>query len=108
MGYMIYDGTARITFDDRVLAHLEGVIVNKLRRKESFAMSWREAPEGGDGRSTIWLDVALPLRFRYDGSRSPQISREWIERLATSAPSATGLIVTSENGEPAVGFTQDR
>lgn len=108
MGYLIYDSTARITFEDRVLAHLEVVIINKLRRKESFAMSWREAQEGGDGRSTIWLDVALPLRFRYEGSRAPHLSREWIERLAESASSSTGLIVVGEDGEPVVGLTQDR
>lgn len=108
MGYMIYDGTARITFDDRVLAHLEVVIVNKLRRKESFAMSWRESQDGGDGRSTVWLDVALPLRFRYEGSRVPQLDRDWIERLAESASSSTGLIVVDENGQTLVGYTQDR
>lgn len=108
MGYMVYDGTARITFDDRVLAHLEVVIVNKLRRKESFAMSWREVQTNGDGRSTIWLDVALPLRFRYEGSRAPQLDREWIARLADSASSSTGLIVTDEEGNPVTGMTQDR
>lgn len=108
MGYLVYNGTARIMFDDRVLAHLEVVIVNKLRRKESFAMSWRESADNGDGRSTIWLDVSLPLRFRYEGSRAPQLSREWIERLAESASSSTGLIVTGEDGEPVAGLTQDR
>jgi hypothetical protein len=33
MGYLVYDGHTRITFDDRVLAHIEVVIVNKLRRE---------------------------------------------------------------------------
>lgn len=107
MGYLVYDSQTRIGFDDRVLAHLEVVIVNKLRRKESFAVSWRESHDGGSGRTTIWLDVSIPLRFRYDGSRAPKLSREWVELMAESATSSTGLIVTDEDGEPAIGFTQD-
>lgn len=108
MGYLIYDGTTRITFDDRVLAHLEVVIINKLRRKESFAMTWREPQDEGEGRSTIWFDVALPLRFWYEDSRVPHLDRDWIERLAELASSTTGLIVVDEDGQPVVGFTQDR
>jgi hypothetical protein len=37
MGYLMYDGDTRINFDDRVLAHLEMVIINKLRRREAFS-----------------------------------------------------------------------
>jgi len=107
MGYLVYDGDTRVTFDDRVLTHLEVVIVNKLRRKESFAVSWREPQDNGSGRTTIWLDVSIPLRFRYDGSRAPKLSREWVERMAESATSATGLIVTDEDGEPATGCTRE-
>ncbi|WP_158863050.1 DUF7882 family protein [Leifsonia sp. AG29] len=106
MGYLMYDSSTRIEFDDRVLAHLEVLIVSKLRRKESFALSWREAPEGGDGRTTIWLDVSIPLRFRYVGSRPPGISREWIERLSLAASTGSGLLVMDEDGNPAVGHTQ--
>jgi hypothetical protein len=97
MGTLIYDGTA-IHFDDRTLAHLQIVIVNKLRRHEGFAMSWRDAPEVGDGRSTIWLDPSIPLYFKFDGSRVPVISREWLDILTESADHSTGLIVTNEEG----------
>ena len=99
MGSLIYKGSV-IDFDDRLLAHLEIVIVNKLRRRESFAMSWRDAAAVGDGRSTIWLDAATPLYFKFVGSRVPRINRDWIERLADSAASSTGLIVCAEDGEP--------
>ncbi|WP_426625323.1 ATP-dependent DNA ligase [Leifsonia sp. McL0607] len=99
MGSLVYDSSV-IEFDDRVLAHLQVVIVNKLRRRESFAMSWRDCPEVGDGRSTIWLDPSIPLYFKFEGSRVPAINRDWIERLAESANSSTGLIVFDEDGEP--------
>src|SRR5690606_19485112 len=72
VGSLIY-GTSgiEISFDDRVLAHLELVINAKLRRRESFMLSWRDSTAVGDGRSSIWLDTAIPLYFRYSGSRIP-------------------------------------
>jgi hypothetical protein len=108
MGYLVYDSSTQITFDDRVLAHLEVVIVSKLRRKESFALSWRESPDNGDGRTTVWIDPSIPLRFRYSGSRPPSLDREWMERLAAAAASSTGLIAVDEDGQPAVGSTHER
>ena len=103
MGYLAYEGLM-IEFDDRLLVHLEIVIVNKLRRRESFSMSWRDAPEIGHGRSTIWLDPSIPLYFKFDGSRSPAIDRDWLEALGESAAGPHGLIVTDENGDsPPVG-----
>jgi hypothetical protein len=97
MGTLIYDSTI-IEFDDRLLLHLQIVIVNKLRRHESFAMTWRDAPEIGDGRSTIWLDPSIPLYFKFSGSRTPSVNRDWLEILAESASSANGLIVVDEDG----------
>lgn len=99
MGSLTYHN-AVIAFEDRVLAHLQVVIVNKLRRRESFVMSWRNPEESGDGRSIIWLDPSIPLYFTFEGSRSPQIDRAWLERLTESANSSSGLIVTDEAGQP--------
>lgn len=99
MGSLIYDSTV-IEFDDRLLLHLQIVIVNKLRRRESFAMSWRDAAEVGDGRSTIWLDPSIPLYFKFSGSRMPAVDRDWVELLAESAASSTGLVVVDEDGQP--------
>ncbi|MGH1548023.1 ATP-dependent DNA ligase [Leifsonia poae] len=101
MGHLIY-GNMRVEFEDRVLAHLQIVIVNKLRRSESFAVSWRDANEVGDGRSAIWVDPSIPLYFKFDGSRAPDIDREWLLRLADSADSSTGLIVAGRDGEAVV------
>lgn len=97
MGSLTYDNTV-IEFEDRLLLHLQIVIVNKLRRRESFAMSWRDAPEVGDGRSTIWLDPSIPLFFKFSGSRTPSVNRDWIELLAESASSSSGLVVVDEDG----------
>jgi hypothetical protein len=92
MGQLIYDrSTAEIQMDDRTLAHLQIVIISKLRRQESFAFSWKEPVSSGDGRSTIWIYPTVSLRFRFDGSRQPSINQAWISALATSANSGSGL-----------------
>jgi hypothetical protein len=109
MGTLIYDGQA-IEFDDRLLAHLQIVIVQKLTRRESFLMSWLNAVSIGDGRTSIWLDHTIPLRFHFLGSRTPEINRDWLERLTGSAASSTGLIVYGEDGSLArcTGMVQQR
>lgn len=38
MGSLFYDRTAFFEMDDRTLAHLRAVILDKLRRDESFAL----------------------------------------------------------------------
>ena len=97
MGSLIYDGWT-IEFDDRLLAHLHLVIMQRLRNQQSFAMSWVNAVENGDGRGSIWLHPSGDLAFRFTGSRMPTINAEWIARLTESANSSQGLIVTGENG----------
>ncbi|MFD3444536.1 hypothetical protein ACFDTO_08055 [Microbacteriaceae bacterium 4G12] len=52
MGTLFY-GASRleVTFDDRVLAHLQIVMTSKLRRHESFMLSWSVDRTDGSGRS---------------------------------------------------------
>lgn len=102
MGCLIYAGVC-VGFDDLLLAHLQIVVINKLRRRHSFAVSWRDSTEVGDGRSAIWLDPTIPVCFRFDTARLPEIDRGWLAALTESADSSTGLIVTGADGEPALG-----
>ncbi|WP_199241060.1 DUF7882 family protein [Naasia lichenicola] len=97
MGSLRYDGVV-VHVDDRTLSHLQIVIVNKLRRNQSFLMSWKDSPEVGDGRSSIWLHPQMLLHFKFEGSKAPTINEEWLKTLAESADSSRGLIVTSELG----------
>ncbi|WP_207454498.1 DUF7882 family protein [Herbiconiux sp. SYSU D00978] len=92
MGTLSYDG-ATVEFDDRLLAHLQIVIVNKFRRNESFAISWLNSLADGDGRSSIWLTPTTPAFFRFAGSRAIAIDQKWVQVLSESANSSTGLIV---------------
>jgi hypothetical protein len=97
MGTITYDGMV-VEFDDRLLAHLQIVIVQKFRAREAFLMSWLDALNDGDGRSALWLTPDAPLHFKFNGSRPPLIDRGWLEVLQRSAASGSGLLVQNSEG----------
>ncbi len=93
MGSLHY-GSPPATFelDDRTLAHVELVVLAKLRRDESFALTI-DQPKGG--RSTIWVSASATLRFDL-GSASHEINREWLDELIDSANTTAGMRVVPE------------
>jgi hypothetical protein len=91
MGTLRYDGQW-VEFDDELLTHLQIVIVGKLRRGESFLMTWRDSAERGDGRSSIWLHPSHSLTFHL--SDIAPVDEAWIQQLTRSANSPEGLVVT--------------
>ena len=98
MGTIYYGGGAMpIHIEDRALAHLKVVIATKLRRDESFTVSWRHPDDQPRGRSTIWLHPSIPLRFVFDDPEPAALSREWIEELANSASSTGGILLVAEH-----------
>ena len=102
MGTIYYGGSATpIHIEDRALAHLKVVIATKLRRGESFTVSWQHPDDEPRGRSTIWLHPSIPLRFVFDEPEPPPLSRQWIEDLAQSATSTGGVMLVAEHIEPA-------
>ncbi len=108
MGYLTYDSVRLdLRVEDRVLAHLHIVIINKLRRGESFPFSWKDPTEVGDGRSSIWLYPTVPLHFKFSGSRQPQINKSWLEVLYRAAESGQGLRVLDEPVEQADSVLSD-
>ena len=95
---MYYGGSATpIHIEDRALAHLKVVIATKLRRSESFTVSWRHPDDQPRGRSTVWLHPSIPLRFVFDDPEPPELSREWLEDLANSANSSGGIMLVAEH-----------
>lgn len=94
---MYYGGSGvPIHIEDRALAHLKVVIATKLRRSESFTVSWQHADDQPRGRSTIWLHPSIPLRFVFEQPDPPELSRQWIEQLARSANSSQGILLSAE------------
>lgn len=98
MGTIYYGGSATpIDIEDRALAHLKVVIATKLRRGESFTVSWRHPDDQDRGRSTLWVHPSIPLRFVFDDPEPSMLSREWIEELANSANSSGGIMLVAEH-----------
>ncbi|GLK15695.1 hypothetical protein [Herbiconiux flava] len=85
MGTLIYGGDFEIEIDDRMLAHLKIVIIGKLRRAESCALSWTVAKAQGSGRETIWINPSTALRFRFDTADRHPINPEWVAAIAETA-----------------------
>lgn len=99
MGLMFYGGAREpIWIEDRALAHLKVVIATKLRRNESFTLSWQH--HDGSGRSTIWLHPAIPLRFTFDDPEQPSLLPDWITAMANSANSSGGIALVPEDVDP--------
>lgn len=100
MGTLYYAETP-IHIEDRALAHLKTVISTKLRRAESFTLSWVHPADQDRGRSTIWLHTTIPLRFVFDDAEPPELNAKWVQDLARSANSSGGIMLVAEQIEPA-------
>lgn len=96
MGTIQYGNGEEIHIEDRALAHLKVVIATKLRRNESFTLSWRHPDGDPAGRSTIWLHPSIPLRFTFDEPEEPPLNPSWIQDLMQSASSTGGIGLIDE------------
>ena len=96
MGTLFYAQQA-IEMDDRTLAHLKVAVVTKLRRGESFSLSWKHRDDQPAGRTTIWMHESIPLRFEFDEIEPPPLHREWIEEILRSANTTGGIQLTAEH-----------
>ena len=92
MGMLVYNGRMTLTIDDRVLAHLQVVVINKLRRRESFTFTI----DDGAQEAVCWIGPSIPLEFVYSGNRRPLLNREWrpeqlMRRAHTGGPIVAGV-----------------
>ena len=94
MGRLVYNSTLQINLDDRTLAHIQAIIQAKLRRNESFYVTWTDEPL--DGRNVIWLHPNIPLSFRFGPGPATRLNPTWLEELITTAYNPTGLHITPE------------
>lgn len=89
-------------FEDRLLTHLQLVVGLKLKRSESFYLSWLPGRDTGAGRQAVWITNGVAMHFEFSGSRTPPLNRQWIEHLVMSASSGNGLNLSDVlNREPA-------
>ncbi|SDO46380.1 hypothetical protein SAMN04487848_1013 [Microbacterium sp. ru370.1] len=97
MGSLFYGSSERaIEIPDRILAHVKVVIATKLRRGESFTMSWRHPSGESAGRSTIWIQPSIPLRFVFGSVEPEMLDPALLQTYANSSNSSSGLTVDLE------------
>lgn len=93
MGHLYYGtSTESIRIPDRLLSHIKVVTTTKLRRSESFTLSWTHV-DGTPGRSTLWLQPAIPLRFVFDSAEPESLNAATLKNMADMANSSAGLTV---------------
>lgn len=92
MGRLIHSEQNAFDVEDRLLAHLRVVIMNKFRRGESFMMQF---PDPGQGQRSLWLHPASPLVMQFFGGREPAIDRQLVEDLMHQASAPDGLTLRS-------------
>jgi len=102
MGRLRYDGTSEpILIDDETLAHLKVIVGTKLRRQESFMMTWHPREGGDTGRLTVWIHPAIPLQFLFTSAESLPVQKHRIEEMMRGL-NATGELVIDDYVEPSV------
>ena len=92
MGTLFYGGDRTpIRIDDRLLAHLRAVITAKMRRGEGFLISWTDSISIGDGRSSVWLNAATDLHYKFDAAKQIKLDPTLLEELNVDSIQAAGI-----------------
>jgi hypothetical protein len=84
---------ASFPLDDRALAHIELVILAKLRRREALSLALTD--DATSRRQAMWISPDVTLRFEYDAPM-PDINRLWLQELIDTANSSGGLRLIPE------------
>jgi hypothetical protein len=101
MGRLYYGNMPEpIEMPDRILAHLKVVISTKLRRSESFPLTWHRGDDDAE-RSTIWLHCSIPMRFDVSSEACASLDRAYLNELAKAANSSGGLVVDLREADDA-------
>lgn len=92
MGMLYYgSATSPIHIEDEMLAHLKVVMATKLRRGESFTVTWRHDERSPAGRTTLWIEPSIPLRFTFDAADPAVLDPALLRDLADEVTRSGGL-----------------
>jgi len=94
MGHLYYgNATNPVLIPDRQLAYLKVIATTKLRRSESFTVSWRHVDDTPGARTTLWLQPSIPLQFVFDCPEVEKLDPAHLRELAAQANSSAGLVL---------------
>lgn len=94
MGQLFYGAeTQPAVIPDHVLAHVKVVATTKLRRGECFTLSWKHPDGVPGGRTAIWIQPAIPLKFVFDSAEPEQIDPSYLQELSQAASRNGGIVI---------------
>lgn len=94
MGHLYYGNTTEpFEIPDRLLSHVKVVTATKLRRSESFTLSWQHRADDTPGRTTLWMQPSIPLRFVFEEAETETLDAAILKRLAAAANTSAGLTI---------------
>ncbi|RKT36172.1 hypothetical protein DEU34_0683 [Microbacterium sp. AG1240] len=109
MAKLYYGNSADpIEMPDRLLAHVKVVLATKLRRSESFTLSWQHPDDALGARSTIWIQPSIPLRFVFSSAEPEALDPSFLKELANAANSSGGLTIDTSIEIPTAQIAPDR
>ena len=91
MGTWHYDDHGTVYIEDNLLAHLQILLITKLRRSEAFLLSWADGDDGR--RSTVWIAPHVPYRFVYESADRVAVDAERLKAMMHAASSTGGLVL---------------
>ncbi len=97
----LYYGASRLALkiDDVTLAHLRVVATAKLRRNESFAITWTDPDEPEGARESLWIHRDADLMFVLDG-RAPRLDNSLLASMSAAAYVARGIELEARRVTP--------
>lgn len=97
----LYYGASRLALkiDDVTLAHLRVVATAKLRRGESFAITWTDPDAPEDARESLWIYRDADLMFVLDG-RAPRLDNALLSSMSAAAYVARGIELEARRVTP--------
>lgn len=98
MAHLYYGSeTGPAEIPDRILAHVKVVATTKLRRGESFLLTWRHCDGEAPGRTSIWMQPSIPLRFVFASPDPEPLDGDYLRDLANQANSSGGIVLDWED-----------
>lgn len=90
MGHLRY-GQDDLEVEDRLLAHLQTVVAQKIRRRESFILSLTDKRAARVMTSALWISASSSIHFSFSGSRQPELNSSWLDLMMQATYSTNGL-----------------
>lgn len=100
MGRLEYNSSRPpIEIEDGTLAHLKIIIATKLRRQESFMMTWVPVGDTPDRRMSAWISPSIPLVLAFDAPKPASIDPARVTHMM-EALNAHGELVIDHLTKP--------